>query len=204
MPDPPLEIIWFYSAITYHSSKAALKDNSNEFLVAKDLFHLLVSCSSPCNGFRKVAVLAPVVYELFNRVCYFSRNLSLRREIEGLVEGIISYISICCGNYDKECGNLLDNHMACFSDLIRVWTVDRGGNNLGIFLPLASEEICRGVGESGVGYLAGVVMTEVFLLSLCLKFGAKVSTDELEKGIRDWAVQIIKGFHNCYFLGEHI
>ncbi|KAM7507544.1 hypothetical protein LguiA_017997 [Lonicera macranthoides] len=200
MPDPPLEIIWFYSAITYHSSKSALKDNSNELLVAKDMFQLLVSCSSPCNGFRKVAVLVPVVYELFNRLCDFPRNLSLRREIEGLVEGIISYISICCGNYDKECGNLLDNHMACFSDLIRVWTVDRGGDNLEIFFPLVSEEICRGIGESGVGYLAGVVMIEVFLLSLCLKFGARVPTDELEKGIRDWAVQIIKGFHNCYFL----
>uniref|UniRef100_A0A5B7BGU9 Uncharacterized protein n=1 Tax=Davidia involucrata TaxID=16924 RepID=A0A5B7BGU9_DAVIN len=207
MTDPPLEIIWFYSAVTFHSNKSIFHDPSKKMLVAKDLFQLLVSCSSPCSGLKRVAVLAPVVYELYNLVFEFSRkDLCLKREIEGLVEGIVSYISICCSNYSEEHHNGLDNLTPCFVDMIRVWTVDQVGENckfgedFRVFFPLVSDEVRQGVGVGyEVNFLAGVVMSETFLLRLCLKFGWGVLREELQKDMQHWAVQAIMGHQSCYF-----
>ncbi|GFZ16236.1 hypothetical protein Acr_25g0006450 [Actinidia rufa] len=103
MTDPPLEIAWFSSAVTFHSSvKSILEDplKKSVVLAVKDLFQLLVSLSGPCNGLKRVALLAPVVYELYYLVfdC-LKEGLCLKREIEGFVEGIVSYISLCCSNY---------------------------------------------------------------------------------------------------------
>ncbi|KAA8525177.1 hypothetical protein F0562_006959 [Nyssa sinensis] len=207
MTDPPLEVIWFYSAVTFHSSKSIFQDPSKKMLVAKDLFQLLVSCSSPCNGFKKVALLAPVVYELYNLVFEFSwEDLCLKRDIEDFLDGIVSYISICCSNISEEHDNGLDNLTACFVDLIRVWTVDRVGencefgDNLRVFFPLVSDDVRQAVGLGyEVNFLAGVVMSEAFLLRLCLKFGWGVSREELQKDMQNWAVQAIMGYRNCYF-----
>ncbi|CAL5359243.1 unnamed protein product [Camellia sinensis] len=210
MNDPPLEITWFYSAVTFHSSvKPILENPSTKVVIAvKDLFQLLVSCSSPCNnGLKRVALLAPVVYELYCIVfgC-FDGDLCLKREIEGVVEEIVCYIIICCSKYSEEWENGLDNLTDGFVDLVRVWTVDRVredcefGDDLRVFLPLVSGEVCSGVNvRCRAGYLAGVVMVEVFLLRLCLKFGSSVLREELQKDMQNWAVQTITGFQNCCF-----
>ncbi|XP_059657081.1 uncharacterized protein LOC132303714 [Cornus florida] len=210
MTDPPLEIIWFYSAATFHSSKSVFHDASKKVSTAKDLFQLLVSCSCPCNGLKRVAVLAPVVYELYNLVSDFSEtDLCLKSEIEGLIEGIVSYISICCSDYSKENRNGSDDLMACFVDLTRVWTVGRigesctFGDDLRLFLPLVNDEVSRKVKMGcGLSYLAGIVMSEAFLLRLCLKFGLGVSREELQKDIQNCVLQTVSGFRSCYFSDE--
>ncbi|XP_057467611.1 uncharacterized protein LOC130756964 [Actinidia eriantha] len=210
MTDPPLEITWFYSAVTFHSSvKSIFEDplKKSVVLAVKDLFQLLVLLLGPCKSLKRVAALAPVVYELYYLVFdSLKEGLCLKREIEGLVEGIASYISQCCSNYSGEweigSGDLLGG----FADLTRVWTVDRVGKgcefggNLRVFFPLVSSEICNGVNVGcEVGYLAGVVMVEVFLLRLYLKFGSMVSREELQKDMQNWAAQTIKGFQNPHF-----
>ncbi|KAL6985516.1 hypothetical protein U1Q18_018891 [Sarracenia purpurea var. burkii] len=209
--DPPLEITWFYSAMNFHSSvKSTLEEDplKKVIIAAKDLFQLLVSCSSPCNGLKKVAVLAPVMYELY----YVASNCSnegfcLKKEIGGLVEVIVSYISLCCSNYLEEWENGSENLSDGFEDLIRVWTVDRTEVNCEfdcnstVFFPLVSGKNRSQVGVGcRVGYLAGVVMVEAFFLSLYLKFGWGVLREELLKDMRSWAVQTITGFQNsCFF-----
>ncbi|XP_057479025.1 uncharacterized protein LOC130766317 [Actinidia eriantha] len=210
MTDPPLEIAWFYSAVTFHSSvKSILEDplKKSVVLAVKDLFQLLVSLSGPCNGLKRVALLAPVVYELYYLVfdC-LKKGLCLKREIEGLVEGIVSYISLCCSNYSGDWHNGLGNLAGAFVDLTRVWTVDRVGegcefgDNLRVFFPLVSDEICNGVSvDCGVGYFAGVVMVEAFLLRLYLKFGSTGLREDLQKDMQNCAGQTIKGFQNPHF-----
>lgn len=136
-------------------------------LAVKDLFQLLVSCSNPCNnGLKRVALLAPVVYELYCVVfgC-FDRDLWLKRESEGLVEEIVCYIIICCSKYSEEWEIGSDNLTYGFVDLVWVWTVDRVredcefGDDLRVFFPLVSGEVCSGVNVGcGAGNLAGVVM----------------------------------------------
>ncbi|KAL3498600.1 hypothetical protein ACH5RR_041332 [Cinchona calisaya] len=212
MLDPPLEITWFYSAVTFHSSKSSLDipSSSKMLVLAKDLFQLLISCSSLSNGFKRIALLAPVVFGLYDIVRDSSRNgLCLRGELEELVEKMVSYVSICCcggdGGFGK--GNESDVSVACFEDLVRVWTVDRVvegcgyEENLNVFFPGLSDEVQKGIdGTCGIDYLAGIVLCEVFWLRLWLKFSVGVLQEELEMEMRNWAVQTIKGFGNSYFL----
>ncbi|XP_021277575.1 uncharacterized protein LOC110411652 [Herrania umbratica] len=198
LPDPPLEFVWFYSAVTFHSTKF---DSPNSISASKDLFQLLVSCSASCKPVTRISVLAPVIYELFRLA--FDRK-ELKKEVESLLEGIVSYISICCGMEAE--GN--DDLSSRFVDLLRVWMVDRGREEEGekrdylkVFFPIASEEVRKMIGGGcRVWYLAGVVMCQAFLLRLCLKFGAEISKLELEKDVHDCAVQMITGFRNFYFL----
>lgn len=203
-PDPPLETVWFYSALNFHSSNLTIQD---PVLVVRQSFEVIVTCSSLCNsGLKRIALLAPVLFELY-RLVSEKRGLLLNSDVECLVEGIISYTSICCKNSDPEMASV---HLGPgFLDVIRIWTVDRleGNctfeNDLGVFFPLVSDEVRQGVGvECGVGYLAGIVMSEAFIMRLCLKLGSGASRVELEKDIRNWAVQMISGFRNCYFFGE--
>ncbi|KAJ4833282.1 hypothetical protein Tsubulata_013212 [Turnera subulata] len=207
LPDPPLEITWFYSALTFHSAKFTGQQSSSQVSSARDLFQLLVSCSSPHNAVTNIALLAPVI-------CQLSTNLSLhnncsRKEVESLLEGIVSYISISCGGISEEAGGL----GSCFMDLVRVWLVDRIGENskfgeeLRLFFPIASEGVRGRVGGGqgcggggGVGCVAGIVMSEAFLLRLCLKFGCGSSRVELEEELRNCTVQMITAFRSVYFL----
>ncbi|PPR89651.1 hypothetical protein GOBAR_AA31032 [Gossypium barbadense] len=198
LPDPPLEFVWFYSAVTFHSTN---KFNSpNPVSSSKDLFQLLVSCSTSCNAGKRISVLAPVIYDLYPLV--FDRK-ELKREVESLLDGIMSYISICCGMEDD--GN--DDLSSRFGDLLRVWMVDRVGmegekrDDLKVFFPLVSEESRRVIrGGCRVRYLAGVVMCQAFLLRLCLKFGYGIPKLELENDLHDCAVQMITGFRSFHFL----
>ncbi|KAG5524717.1 hypothetical protein RHGRI_031405 [Rhododendron griersonianum] len=201
MSDPPLEITWFYSATTFHSSVKSVA-------AVKDLFQLLVSCSNPYSGSKKVAVLAPVVSELYYIVVdCLGKGLGLKGEVEGLIEVVVSYILLCCSNSFEEWGNGSGNLTGGFVDLIRVWSVGRVGerrefgDDLRMFFPLVSGEVRSEVSAGcGAGYVAGIVMVEAFLLRLCLKFGSGVSGEELQKDMQHWAVQTITGFQNgCFF-----
>ncbi|XVE97660.1 hypothetical protein REPUB_Repub03eG0037900 [Reevesia pubescens] len=193
--DPPLEFVWFYSAVTFHSTNKFNFPNS--ISSSKDLFQLLVSCSTSCNAVKRISVLAPVIYELFR--LEFNQKES-KREVESLLEGIVSYISLCCGI--EADGN--DDLSSCFVDLLRVWMVDRVGkeeggkrDDLKVFFPVVSEEVRKRIGDGcgGIRYLAGVVMCQTFLLRLCLKFASGIPKD-----VHDSAVQMINGFRDFYFL----
>ncbi|KAJ4958086.1 hypothetical protein NE237_025197 [Protea cynaroides] len=211
--DPPLEIIWFYSAVSFRGGNFVGHDPQSRVLMAKDLFQLLAGCSASCNGLKSIAVLAPVLFELYQSVVDLpEKKLSskaekkLTREIEGLIEGIVSYISICCskGSDEEDASVTL---LPCFTNLIRVWMTDRleqdqdVREDMRMLFPLVSEDILRGLagGECQVGYLAGVVIVEAFLLRLCLRFRAGLSREELGKDLRTGAVGSVTGFRNFYF-----
>ncbi|KAI3868964.1 hypothetical protein MKX03_003335 [Papaver bracteatum] len=215
---PPLETIWFYCSVKFLSNKSD-DDLVRRVLEIRDLFQLLSASSAPCNGVKSIAVLAPVLFKLYHLVSELTkkgesvgaREKKAMREIEGLVDGVVGYISICgCNGGNDDGGD--DLSVSCFGDLVKVWTIKRGKNGrdevLREFLPLVSDEIRVGFGgeEEGikVDYLAGVVIVEAFLLSLCLKCraaGSGVSKVELEKELKAWVVGSITGFRNCYFFG---
>lgn len=204
MDDPPLEFIWFYSALTFNSSSLHFQEPCNKVVVLKDLFQLIVSCSEPCNGLQRVAVLAPVLYILCS--CW-KREVCVRGEIEGLVERIGSYISICCVDcFDAEGDMVLgDNLMENFVDLVRVWNVDQIGKGmvlgdaLRLFFPLLSDEVRNQVdARCGMGVLAGVVMVQFFLLRLCLRVSRKEKQGDLKLSL----YQAVGGFQNSCFHGK--
>ncbi|KAK4388759.1 hypothetical protein Sango_2212900 [Sesamum angolense] len=131
MLDPPLEITWFYSAVTFHAAKLSPQNSPpTRPLIAKDLLNLLVSCSNLSSASKKIALLAPVVYELYNII---SEN---RKKVYVDVES--------------------DNVVVCFEDLVRVWTADRGGGqcnfgqNLRVFFPLMSDGTWKGMNTRDV------------------------------------------------------
>lgn len=200
LPEPPLEVIWFYAALTYHSGKFAPGDPSEPVLRVKDLFQLLVSCSSSSSSVKRVAVLAPVFYELYGLVI---DRKSLRKEVESLLDIIISYISICCGG-DTEEEDECEALSSCFEDLIRIWALDKFRRDVRGFFPVISDGVCESIrGGCGCGFLAGIVMCEAFTLRLCLKFDSRVLRAELERDMHDWVVRMISGFKSYHFLGKH-
>lgn len=211
MEDPPFGVLWFYSAMSYHSFKAIPQDPSKKLLIPKDLFQILLSSSTLCNALKKVALLAPVIYVVNNSVIdLLKTDLCLGRQIESLLERVISYISMCCALDEQENGS--DELTSYFVDLIRVWTMDQVGDScklvddmslLSLFFPLLSDEVrlkinvgCR------MDYLAGVVMNEIFLLRLQLKLGFGMWGENLRRDMGEWAVQTIKRFQNFVFFGE--
>ncbi|KAL5838610.1 hypothetical protein ACOSQ3_015779 [Xanthoceras sorbifolium] len=208
LPDPSLDYVWFYSALTFYTTKFTLVPSSDQLLATKHLFQLLVSSSSSCNLVKKVAVLGPLLYELYNLVV---DNDDSKREVESLLDGVVSYISICCGpcgvtEFDQDDGMLGLNLTPSFVDLVHVWVLDRSGNNcyfgdhLSMFLPVVSDRVRDGVGAGcKIGYLAGVVMCEAFLLRLCSKFGLSMLKEELDKELHDFTIQMLTGFRSCYF-----
>lgn len=206
--DPPLEIIWFYSAINYHETLSSSENPLDRVLAIKNLLQFLAACCTTCSGLKSIALLAPAISDVY--LCVLDEGKvdvkvakKLRREIEGLIEGILSYISICSG---KSCDgdDLGTGLLPCFLDLVRVWTVGRSASRSGldVFFPLVSEEIRQKFKEEGcgVGYLAGVVIVEAFLLRLCLKVRASVgSREELQKELKVWAVSSVTVFRNHIF-----
>lgn len=220
--DPPLEIVWFYAAVTFHGTDVSSEnDPLSRISSAKDLFQHLSACSASSNGVKSIALLAPVLFKLHHSVVEFfssvdkslleknsKKSKKLVREIECLVEGILGYVSICNSSSRSygEFGFSADL-LPCFSELIRVWVVDRlegqwdVREGLRVFFPLVDDEI-RNVfweGECGVGYLAGVVIVEAFLLRLCWKVRLGAAKSELERELRAWVVGSITGFCNRIF-----
>ncbi|KAH6756286.1 hypothetical protein C2S51_038921 [Perilla frutescens var. frutescens] len=207
MLDPPLEITWFYAAVTFHTAKR--NNPSSRVLITKDLLNLLISCSNLSSASKKIALLAPVVYDLYSVVCD-TREIEPceRLEVGKLVEFLVGYVMISAGVYDYgnediEC----DNAVVCFEDLIRVWTTDRGGGScnfvetLRMFFPLLSDPTWKRMGAGcGIRELVGIVLLEVFFLRLYVSFSSRMCAEDVLNDTRNWAVQTIKGFRNCYFL----
>ncbi|VAH77332.1 unnamed protein product [Triticum turgidum subsp. durum] len=177
-PDPPLEAVWFFSALTFHDAPDDLRS----------ILHLLsaFTASSPAAA-KPLALLAPVVSELFH-------SAKPRREIEALVEAVLSYISICSsrpagGEVNADAGRLLPG----FGELVKVWSVRNSRDRcpFQVLFPLVGEEARRELMKDGctVTFLAGVVVAEAFLLRLCLKVQgvAGVPRSELQKELRIWA-----------------
>ncbi|KAJ0986478.1 hypothetical protein J5N97_004834 [Dioscorea zingiberensis] len=201
-PDPPLEVIWFYSAVNYFDSASTGNDVLARVWGIKDLLQLLIACSTSCDGQKSIALLAPVVSELYNCLTEEKElNGKAKREIEGLVEGVISYISIC---RSKSHGDRNGSVLYCFMDLVRVWSSrypeSRDGSE--VVFPLVNDDIRAGLCKQhwDIGHLAGVVTAEVFLLRLCLKVrGAGEVKAELPKELRIWAVSSVTVFQNSIF-----
>ncbi|KAK6927296.1 hypothetical protein RJ641_005887 [Dillenia turbinata] len=203
-PDPPLEIVYFYSAVNYRDSNLMSDEPLKRLFTVKDLFQLLVCCSESSSALQKIAVLGPLVYELVQLLLDCNvKNVCLKREILCLVEGFISYISLCCCEGFKEEDGLVG--LSCdFVDLIKVWTANlfEGIDCLRKFFPLVGDEVrSQFIGEVSVGYLAAVVMTEVFLLRLCLRFGLGNLGMELQKDMQSWTIEVLQGFKSLYFYG---
>ncbi|XVE54117.1 hypothetical protein DITRI_Ditri03aG0055700 [Diplodiscus trichospermus] len=204
--DPPLESIWVYSALSFRSHKFGNEDPLNRLSIIKDLFLLVSSCSSPCNSSKSIALLAPIVFEVYKLVVeVLGKDLGskgekqVNRKVKSVVEVIIGYISMCCCKDLSESEDLDMNFVIALEDLVSIWT-DRN-LNVQSFLPLLSNEIYRVISEKGfdVNYLAGVVMVEAYLLKLCLDIRIGTEGKVLEKELRSWAVASISSFHNFYF-----
>ncbi|XP_022728976.1 uncharacterized protein LOC111284552 [Durio zibethinus] len=205
--DPPLESIWVYSALSFRSHNFGSKDPLNGLSIIKDLFQLVSSCSSPSNSFKSIALVAPIVFEVYKLVVeVLGKDLGSKREktvnkkVKCLVEVIIGYISMCCcKDLSKESEGIDVNLVIPVEDLVSIW-MDRNVN-LQSFFPLVGDEIYRMNSKRGfdVNYLAGVVMVEAFLLKLCLDLRLGTEGMVLEKELRSWAVASISSFHNFYF-----
>ncbi|XP_073131128.1 uncharacterized protein [Henckelia pumila] len=211
MLDPPVEITWFYSAVTFHAAKSSSqkKDPSTRVLIVKDLLNLYISCSNLSSTSKKIVLLAPVVYELYNVLYDCGKNeLSVKHEVHKLLESITDHIMLFAGIHD--CGKGVvefENMTVCFEDLVRVWTADRGGGsrsigeNLTVFFPVLSDRIWKGVNSRhGMQEFVGIVVCEVFLLKLCLNFGSGQSKEDFLKETKNNAVCMIKALRNCFFV----
>lgn len=193
-PDPPLEAVWFFSALTFHDRPGDLRS----------LLQLLsaFTASSPTAA-KPLALLAPVISELFH-------SDKPRRETEALVEAVLSYISICSSRTvgGSGAGEDSDRLLPAFGELVKVWSVRHSKDRcpFQVLFPLAGEEARRELMKEGcsVDYLAAVVVAEAFLLRLCLKVqtATGVSRAELQKELRIWAVSSIPVFQNREFFGE--
>ncbi|KAG2589856.1 hypothetical protein PVAP13_5NG296100 [Panicum virgatum] len=194
-PDPPLEAVWFFSALSFHDRPDDLRY----------LLQLLSAFTASSPGAAKpLALLAPVVSELFH-------SDRTRRETEALVEAMLSYISICSSRpaassadgASADAGSLLP----AFGELVKVWSVRHSRDRcpFQVLFPLAGEEARRELMKEGcsIEYLAGVVVAEAFLLRLCLKVqnATGVSRAELQKELRIWVVSSIPVFQNQHFFG---
>lgn len=205
--DPSLESIWVYAGLTFRSRNSPKDDLLGQISSSKDLFQLVSACSVSCGASKSIALLAPVVFEVYRVVVeLFGKDSDLKkqrkamREAKSLVEGILGYINVCCcEDYGEQCDSVGSNMMTPFADLVHVWIDSNDG--IECFLPLVSGEVCErlSVGGCGVRHLAGVVIAEVFLLELCLRFRAGTVREELEKELRSWAVGSITGLGNFFF-----
>ncbi|KAF2575428.1 hypothetical protein F2Q70_00006276 [Brassica cretica] len=202
-PDPPLELLWFYSAVVFHSSKQDFGEDSVR--LTRSLFQMLVPLSESFSAAKRAATLSPLVYNL-------SRLVKTRRreEVSELLDAIVSYVSVYCGDEERGgCGggggedDLLMVTGFSFAVLSRVWVVDEAGvgDCLETFMPFVGERLRGEVGSEScsVGCLAGIVASQLLLLSLCLRFDS-----ELRKDLRESVVQMINAFHSCYFFGESL
>ncbi|KAL4570327.1 hypothetical protein LXL04_025979 [Taraxacum kok-saghyz] len=201
MTDPPLEFIWFYSALTFQTAKSSnLTDPHSFFLSVKDLFHSLVSFPNPSDSsyLKQVSLLAPVLYQLVNSKFSIS---SFNTEIECLVDAIVTHIIMCCNNDSVQQEIRAYKSSVSWVSLVPIWIADQVNENQGrvdglqLFFPLSTEDIRQGInGDSGMAYLAGIVMIESFLMKLCLMFDSEASRKESHKDVKSYAAQIIKGF----------
>ncbi|AES77108.1 hypothetical protein MTR_6g091900 [Medicago truncatula] len=184
--DPPFDVIWVYSAIKFGCRKSLKGDILEQISAAKALFQLISACSASVGGSKSIALLAPVVFMIHSVV---KELFELKREKKAM----------------KEVKSL--RKIWIWFCLSRLWVVDNDDDdetNEGFetLLPLVSSDVCGWIcgREFHVGYLAGAVMMEVFLLKLCLFFDMGMEKSELEMCLKSWSVGSISSFQNVYFL----
>ncbi|KAI4350717.1 hypothetical protein L6164_005145 [Bauhinia variegata] len=205
--DPPFEVIWVYAALNFRSRNFAEGDALDRISVAKDLFQLVSACSASCNASKSIALLVPVVFEVYKVLLeLFGKELNLKREkkamreLKSLLDVIVGYISVCCSkSSDEEIDSISQTSPLPLKDLVCVWiNTNEGFEPL---LPLLSREVCCWLcgRESNVDYLAGAVITEAFFLKLCLCFNQAKPSEELEKNLKSWAVSSISSLQNSHF-----
>lgn len=210
MEDPPFGVIWFYSAVSCHNFKVISKDDPSMKLQIPDVFQILSSCSTQCNAFKKIALLAPVIYVVNSSgIDVWTTDIFLDSQ-NRLIERVIDYVSECCSFDDQDNG--LEELPLYFVDLVRVWTMDQIGDGCKLvdqmsllreFFPLLCNEVLLKINVGcRMDYLAGVVMNELFLLRLQLKICFANWKGNLLRELSDWAVQTIKKFQNIFFFGE--
>ncbi|KAI8021793.1 hypothetical protein LOK49_LG03G01243 [Camellia lanceoleosa] len=212
--NPPLETIWVYSALTFRHTNLPKVEPLDRISATKTLFQLISGCSATCSSSKSIGLLAPVIYEVYRVIADFKgkdlgskREKKVMREIKYLVNAILGYISVCCSAHDDSDGLGLDSEdfILSLGDLIRVWI---GGDDeiddtleskemFKLFFPLLGDDIVGWPSVEGraVSELAGVVITEAFLLRLCLNFSLGVSKQES----RIWAIGCITGFQHFFF-----
>ncbi|XP_031476250.1 uncharacterized protein LOC116247927 [Nymphaea colorata] len=221
--DAPLEIVWCFALSHLHEVDTAGISLSDRVSFARKLFQTISSCTTSSSGEKSAAALAPLVSEIFEIVVAIfvegsgvvssKSEKKSARKIRHLIDGMSKYLSACDVNKG--------HNSIAFRDLlefISVWSISRSlrmseasdeKDQLGAFFPLVGDEILKGIFEKecGLGVLAGLVMSEVFLLRLCLKiidqFRGKngIAKDALRKELTGWAVGSIMGFRNLNFFG---
>ncbi|XP_065851429.1 uncharacterized protein [Euphorbia lathyris] len=187
--DPPLESIWAYSALSFKSRKTT---NGSP----RELFRFISGCSGSCSASKSIALLAPVVFEVYILV----NDLGVKKttkEVNSLIGAILGYISVCCSKGMSEESD--SNFSVSVTDLVSIWMDGKG--DLKKFLPLISDEMRREISDefTSVNSFAGVVMFEVFLLKLCLDLRGGIRGLELENELKKWIVGSITGFQSFYF-----
>lgn len=220
-PDPPIEVLWFYSAVVYHDSTVSSKETegvSAEISGVRDLLQMLITSSVTWTGVKSVAVVAPVISEACRVVKDLDEGREGRRkvwkEMDELVDGIVGYICICCGKREKE-----EEHgstislLPCFAEVIHIWMVKSKDEDSWVrrFFPLVSVEICDELVRDGslsggdMECLASIVCVQAFMLKLLLKLrsGRASEMKDLENELRVWAVSSITGFGSIHFFGKY-
>ncbi|XP_028806457.1 uncharacterized protein LOC114761289 [Neltuma alba] len=205
--DAPFEAIWVYAALTFRNRDSAGGDVLDQISAAKDLFQLLSACSASSGASKCIALLVPVVFEVYRVILkLFAGDLSVKRdkkamrEAKSLLDNVLGYISVCCSkNSDEERDLLSPNLIIPFSDLVCVWP--SANEDWESFLPLLSSDVCRWICTRvlDVASLAAAVIIQAFLLKMCFSFHLAKPTDELEKNFKSWAVSTISRFQNAYF-----
>lgn len=212
--DPPLETIWVYSALAFKKLKIEKDEILEQVLAVKSLFQLVTSCSASCSSLKSVALVGPVVYEVYKVVGKLKeidsgsrKGKKVVKEIKSLVDVVLGYVNVCvCDNVGYGIGGELIRPLV---DLVEVWMgdtvseVDEKMGSLRCFFPLLGDGIVEGLSgkECDVFELAGVVIAEAFLLKMCLEFREGVSRKVLQEELRVWAVGSVTGFENVFFFG---
>ncbi|XP_078431982.1 SNF2 domain protein [Wolffia australiana] len=212
--DPPLEVMWFYSAVCYYQKFSSTEGLLGRIFAVRDLLQLVSACAASCNGDKSIALLAPVVYELQRITLEVEKSQEhvstkelkkLRKEIYLLAEGVSSYVSICCSkNYEgRDSSGCLAPY---FVDLVGVWTSRwaDSGDGLLDFFPFVNDEIREGFrrAECPISYLSGAVIAEVFFVMLRVKLQkGGASSPELRSDLKVWIVGSVTGFRSAEFFG---
>ncbi|CAH9143727.1 unnamed protein product [Cuscuta epithymum] len=209
-PNPPLETVWFSSALDFQSSSSAKSDRpSRQFASIKDLFQLIVARSASFNSWKSVVLIAPVVYEFYRFIiCFECLEMSSKKKklllekVKDFAGSILGYINICsdglCGNFDA-----MEGLIRPVGDLVDGWIGDSKNAFLREFFPLLSDYSVERIsgGELQLSELAGLVTAEAFLLKLCCYFLECSSRKDLKSELSSWIACSISALRNPFFHG---
>lgn len=210
--NPPLETIWFCSALDFRSSGSRKTDRPSERLASiKDLFQLIVTRSLSSNSWRIIVLIAPVIYELFRFISDLNslelkskKQKKLLEEVKDFAGSILGYVNICseglAGNF-----NATEGLMKPVVDLVDAWIGNVRESRAGLrqFFPLLSDSSVEWInaGELQLTELAGLVIAEAFLLKACFDLNECGSRKEVKSEMRSWISCSITALRNPFFHG---